>query len=118
MSTEAGYCVGSSSFADYSSGCSWSTRAVLSSRAPDPVISRGTASKASTANHDGSVKRGRLMDELRGYIREHRNVLFTVVLVLLLDHLFFEGAMRERLKQLLSGMLTKAEGSLGLPAKS
>lgn len=58
----------------------------------------------------------RWMDELRAYVKEYRDILFTIALVLLLDHLFFEGAMRERLKGLLSGMVHKAESKLGLGA--
>jgi len=47
--------------------------------------------------------------QMREYIKEYRNVIFTVAFVALADHFLFKGALRDRLKDLVENLLKKAE---------
>lgn len=47
--------------------------------------------------------------DLKEFVREHRGIIFTVVFIALLDKYLFEGALRERLKGIVNGLLGKAE---------
>lgn len=51
-----------------------------------------------------------VVNDLKSYVSENRNLVWTVVFVVLLDHFVFGGAFRERLKSLVEGLLNKAEG--------
>lgn len=55
-----------------------------------------------------------MLEELRAYVREYRSVLFTLGIVLIVDHLFLGGALRARVQAALSGLIDKAEHSLGM----
>jgi hypothetical protein len=54
-----------------------------------------------------------MLQELRDYMKKHRDLLFTFGLVLLLDQLVFKGAFRERLENVVKGMLGKVEQAAG-----
>jgi hypothetical protein len=47
------------------------------------------------------------MLEVRGYFREHRDVILTLLFVILVDHFVFDGSFREKLKGLLDSMIAK-----------
>jgi len=55
-----------------------------------------------------------LFEDLRIYLKENRDMVYTIGLVLLVDHFVFEGAFRDRLKRLVEGFLTKAEVRAGV----
>lgn len=65
-------------------------------------------------------KKGRHMftgitEDLKTYLKENRDLVFTVLLVLLVDQFAFEGAFRERVKKLIEGLLSKVEAKSTLP---
>ena len=54
----------------------------------------------------------KMLDQLKDYFKKHQEIFMTVFFVLLEDHFFFNGALRERVKKLVEGLLTKVENSL------
>lgn len=62
------------------------------------------------------INKGNIMKEALGevkaFLKDNRQLVGTVVLVLVLDHLVFGGALRERLKDIVNKMLGKVEKSL------
>lgn len=57
------------------------------------------------------IKKERIMNSFRAYLDKHRDLIFTVALVFIVDHYFLGGAMKERIKKLLEGFLNKAEAN-------
>lgn len=55
-----------------------------------------------------------LFGDLRGYIKENRDLIFSIVFVLVLDEYVFEGAFRERLKGVIEGVLKRVERKTGI----
>ena len=55
-----------------------------------------------------------LFGDLRQYIRENRDLIFSIVFVLVLDEYVFDGAFRERLKSVIEGVLKKVERKTGI----
>lgn len=53
-----------------------------------------------------------MLSEVKQFFKDNRQVVGYIVMALLLDHFVFGGAMRERLKELVSKMLGKVEKSL------
>lgn len=49
------------------------------------------------------------------YFEKHKETVMTVSVVLLIDHFFLHGALRERIRSLLEGILKSAEQRLGIP---
>lgn len=54
-------------------------------------------------------KGSNMLQDIRSYVKENRQVLYTVAFIVALDHFVFNGAFRERLKGLVDGMLKKVE---------
>ena len=52
--------------------------------------------------------------DLKGYISENRDLLYTIGLVLIIDQYIFDGAFRQRIKNLVEGLLKKAENKAGV----
>lgn len=50
--------------------------------------------------------------DAKEFVKNNRNVIYTIVVVALVDHFVFKGALRDRLKGLLEKMLNKAEKSV------
>ena len=75
----------------------------------------GSASGMSTFYGQPIVtpKRRRTMFEnVKDYIGKHRDIIFTLGLVIIVDHFLFKGALRERIKGTIEGILSKAEGMI------
>ena len=53
-----------------------------------------------------------VMKSLKEYFEKHKEVIFTVGIVVLIDHFFLNGAFRERLKGLVEKLLTRTEAKL------
>ncbi len=53
-----------------------------------------------------------IINDLKKFVSEHRNIIYTVALVALADHFLFDGKFREKLKGLVDKMLNKAEKQL------
>ena len=62
-------------------------------------------------------ERTTMLQEFRKFVAEHRDLIFTVLLLLAVDYLAFNGALRERLEGLLRGvadrLTKKVETTLG-----
>lgn len=78
------------------------------------VTPQRTASKAAPAppRKVGMVKE--LFGDLRGYVRDNRDLIFSIVFVLVLDEYVFKGAFRERIKSVIEGVLKKVEDKTGI----
>ncbi len=50
-----------------------------------------------------------LAGDFKGFIKEHRSVLYWVAVLMLVDHFVFNGAFRSRLKGIVDGLVTKVE---------
>lgn len=55
-----------------------------------------------------------LFGDLRQYIRENRDLIFSIVFVLVLDEYVFDGAFRDRIKSCIEGVLKKVERKTGI----
>lgn len=55
-----------------------------------------------------------LFGDLQTYIKENRDLIFSIVFVLVLDEYVFEGAFRERIKSVIEGVLKKVERKTGI----
>lgn len=60
---------------------------------------------------ENNKKKEGIMNSFRAYLDKHRDLIFTVALVFLVDHYFLGGAFKERLQKLLGGVLDKAESN-------
>ena len=50
-----------------------------------------------------------ITNDLKGYVRTHKDLIYTVIIVALIDQYVFEGQFRERLRTLVGKVLGKAE---------
>ena len=57
-------------------------------------------------------KKESYMNSFKQYLDKHRDMIFTIALVFVADHYILGGALKERLRKLLEGILTKAESNL------
>ena len=53
-----------------------------------------------------------MLREFRQYLTDHRDLIFTVVIVAAVDAFFLDGALKSRLKSILNGFIDKAEQKL------
>lgn len=64
------------------------------------------------------TKKGSLVKELftdmKKYASENRDLLYTIIFVLIIDEYIFGGAFRERVKGLVEGFLKRAEDKAGV----
>lgn len=58
---------------------------------------------------DKEKEKKTMFKSLKEYADKHKDVLFTLVFILVLDHFIFNGAMREKVKSVLEGMLNKIQ---------
>jgi hypothetical protein len=56
-------------------------------------------------------RRKTMLENVKGYVEKHKDMLFTLGLVILVDHFLFKGALRERIKGTVEGALKKVENS-------
>lgn len=54
-----------------------------------------------------------MLNDLRSYVKDNRQLLYTIALVVALDHFLFNGAFRERIKGLVESLLSSAEKKIG-----
>lgn len=57
------------------------------------------------------AERNTMLQNVKGYVEKHKDMLFTLGLVILVDHFLFKGALRERIKSTVEGALKKVENS-------
>jgi hypothetical protein len=53
-----------------------------------------------------------MVNEVKGYFKEHRDIIMTLLMVILVDHFVFEGVFREKLQNLVEGMINKVHKGL------
>lgn len=62
-----------------------------------------------------------IITDIREFIKENRNIVYWIIVVLLLDHFVFEGKFRKKVKSVVEGCLNKVEkqinkGAIDVPA--
>lgn len=55
-----------------------------------------------------------MFGEFKDYVKEHRDLLFTILFVMLLDHFVFGGAFKDKLQGVVGGLIKKTENKLGV----
>lgn len=50
-----------------------------------------------------------IINDIREFIKENRNIVYWLIVVILLDHFLFEGKFREKIKSVVEGCLNKVE---------
>jgi len=58
-------------------------------------------------------KGSNMLQDIRSYIKDNRQVLYTVAMIVVLDHFLFNGAFRERIKALVEKALSGVEKKVG-----
>ncbi len=51
----------------------------------------------------------KMLGKIKEYVDEHKNIIFTLGLIILVDHFLFKGALKERIKTSIEGVLKKVE---------
>ena len=57
-------------------------------------------------------RRKTMLENVKGYVEKHKDILFTLGLVILVDHFLFKGALRSKIQGTLEGVLKKAENMI------
>lgn len=52
---------------------------------------------------------------IRDYLSRHKDIIFTLVMALLVDHFVLGGALRQRIQRVVEAALERTEKALGLP---
>lgn len=52
------------------------------------------------------------MDSLKQYFKTHRDTIFTIIILVVVDHYLLGGAFRDRIKSLMENFLNKTEKKL------
>jgi len=60
-----------------------------------------------TKPKEGKMKQ--LLTDAKTFIKEHKSVLYTIAIIILIDHFVFEGKFREKLKSLIDKAIGKLE---------
>ena len=50
--------------------------------------------------------------DIKNFIKEHRQIIYWVVLALIVDHVFLNGQLTTKIKNIIQGLLNKAEASI------
>ena len=66
------------------------------------------------ARTDNVNRKAGMLNDLRGYVRDNRDLIFSIVFVLVLDEYVFKGAFRERLRSVIEGVLKRVENKTGI----
>jgi len=61
-------------------------------------------------------KGNKMLESFKDYLKTHKDAIFTLTVVALIDHVFLNGALRERIQSALEGILRRTEKSLGAAA--
>lgn len=67
---------------------------------------------STTVKMDNSSQGGNMLQTVKDYLKDHKQILMTIAVVLVVDHLVFGGAFREKVKSLVDGLLNKAQKEL------
>ena len=50
--------------------------------------------------------------DVKGFVKDHRQIIYYTVLALLIDHFFLNGQLTAKIKNIMQGLLTKAEETI------
>lgn len=50
--------------------------------------------------------------DIKNFVKEHRQIIYWVVLALIVDHVFLNGQLRSKIKNIIQSLLNKAETSI------
>lgn len=56
--------------------------------------------------------------DIKEFLAANKNMLYTLGLIFLIDHFFFEGSFRTRLKSMFESLLKKTEDAIKSPKKN
>lgn len=84
------------------------TRAVGSKVANCPTIFSSFDSETQPQTKEQTS----MLSEFRAYLREHRDLVFTILIIAAVDAFFLDGALKSRLKAILNGFIDRAESKL------
>lgn len=74
-------------------------------------VSSGTSAYSRVQSGRAAPKKGfSMLDEVRGYVREYKDWIFTIVIIAIVDHFFLDGALKEKLATALGKKLDGADG--------
>ena len=51
-------------------------------------------------------------NDVKGFVRENKSLIYFIALALLVDHFFFHGKLKERLHTMVEKMVAKAEAKV------
>lgn len=78
------------------------------------IMDNGSTGTFNTYNFEKEVN---MLESVKEYLKENKQIIMTIAVVLIVDHLVFGGAFRERVKSLVNGLLNNAEKKLNLDTK-
>ena len=58
------------------------------------------------------TKRRSPMETIKGYFKKHEETCMTLAIIILVDHFIFNGSFRQKIKDLVDGLLTKTSKKL------
>lgn len=67
----------------------------------------------SSGNNESFLKS--VVGDTRAFIAEHKNIIYTIAILFLVDHFIFDGGFRNKLKSLMDKMINKVESKIDGP---
>jgi hypothetical protein len=86
----------------------WYSSNILGQQQYQPIYS-GASGYSGAATQQPIGRKKSMLDSVKNYVEKHKDMLFTIVLVVLIDHFLFGGALRSKIQTTLEGVLKKAE---------
>lgn len=81
-----------------------------------PYISFNQSVDSSKIKSDTKPKEINMLTEVRQdmvkFVREHKSVIYWVAVLLIADHFLFQGAFKEKLKNIMNNLVSKVETKL------
>jgi len=56
-----------------------------------------------------------IVDDIKAIVKEHRGLIYGLVFILLIDHFFLNGSLKDKVKDILHKLLGKAETAFNTP---
>ena len=64
------------------------------------------------ANNKNTIMNNTVTNDIKNFIKEHRQIIYWVVLALIVDHVFLNGQLTTKIKNIIHSLLNKAESSI------
>lgn len=71
-----------------------------------------------TLTFNSTERRIKMKDKLTEYLNDHSDVIITVAILIVLDHLILDGTGREKIKALFDKLVNRTEKALDAPKKA